>query len=135
MAKGVNLPLFILSPLLIPLRLTLEGLMENGETIPRQKYRLLGKGGEFFDSVLPGTFGGHRRLKIYGQLDCWSANAHLKKGHYAQHRVFFADEATAIANGYRPCGHCMRERYREWKRGGELGTETYPWLVVPPDKK
>jgi methylphosphotriester-DNA--protein-cysteine methyltransferase len=31
------------------------------------------------------------------------------------HRVFFADEATAIAAGYRPCGACLRERYAEWK--------------------
>lgn len=31
------------------------------------------------------------------------------------HRVFFADEQTAIAAGYRPCAVCLRERYREWK--------------------
>jgi methylphosphotriester-DNA--protein-cysteine methyltransferase len=29
--------------------------------------------------------------------------------------VFFADEATAIAAGYRPCFVCMREEYRAWK--------------------
>jgi methylphosphotriester-DNA--protein-cysteine methyltransferase len=28
--------------------------------------------------------------------------------------VFFADEATALAAGYRPCGTCMREEYRAW---------------------
>jgi methylphosphotriester-DNA--protein-cysteine methyltransferase len=32
-----------------------------------------------------------------------------------QFRVFFADEATAIAAGYRPCGACMRAEYRAWK--------------------
>jgi methylphosphotriester-DNA--protein-cysteine methyltransferase len=30
--------------------------------------------------------------------------------------VFFADERTAIAAGYRPCGACLRAEYREWKR-------------------
>jgi methylphosphotriester-DNA--protein-cysteine methyltransferase len=29
--------------------------------------------------------------------------------------VFFADEATARAAGYRPCFTCMREEYRAWK--------------------
>jgi methylphosphotriester-DNA--protein-cysteine methyltransferase len=32
-----------------------------------------------------------------------------------RHRVFFADEATAIAAGYRPCARCMPEAYRLWK--------------------
>jgi methylphosphotriester-DNA--protein-cysteine methyltransferase len=30
-------------------------------------------------------------------------------------RVFFADEATATAAGYRPCAVCMRDEYRAWK--------------------
>ena len=25
------------------------------------------------------------------------------------------DEETAIAAGYRPCGICMREAYKQWK--------------------
>ena len=29
--------------------------------------------------------------------------------------LIFADEATAIAAGYRPCANCMREEYRAWK--------------------
>jgi methylphosphotriester-DNA--protein-cysteine methyltransferase len=32
--------------------------------------------------------------------------------------VFFADEATAVAAGYRPCAVCMRERYDAWKGAG-----------------
>jgi methylphosphotriester-DNA--protein-cysteine methyltransferase len=31
--------------------------------------------------------------------------------------VFFADEETAIAAGFRPCGACQREKYRAWKAG------------------
>jgi methylphosphotriester-DNA--protein-cysteine methyltransferase len=36
------------------------------------------------------------------------------------HRVFFADEATAIAAGYRPCGACMRREYAAWKAARDL---------------
>jgi methylphosphotriester-DNA--protein-cysteine methyltransferase len=31
-----------------------------------------------------------------------------------EHRVFFADEDVAVAAGYRPCGNCLRPKYREW---------------------
>jgi methylphosphotriester-DNA--protein-cysteine methyltransferase len=58
-------------------------------------------------SELPGTLGGNRRLKIYGRLDCPSALRWIARGHYVRHRVFFADEATAQAAGYRPCKVCM----------------------------
>jgi len=34
---------------------------------------------------------------------------------YVKQRVFFADEETAIAVGYRPCGTCMKEAYDKWK--------------------
>ena len=53
--------------------------------------------------------------KNYGRLDCPSALRWLKKGYYAQHRVFFKDEATAIAAGYRPCAVCMPKEYQIWK--------------------
>lgn len=34
---------------------------------------------------------------------------------YEKTRVFFADEKTALASGYRPCGNCLREKYKEYK--------------------
>ena len=77
-------------------------------------FRLLDGNGETMMSNSPGLLGGNRRLKIYGRLDCPSAIRALPRG-YARHRVFFADEATAIAAGYRPCGVCMRAEYRRWK--------------------
>jgi methylphosphotriester-DNA--protein-cysteine methyltransferase len=77
-------------------------------------YRLIGASGETIDSDAPGRFGGNRRLRIYGRLDCPSARRARPRG-YARHRVFFADEATAIAAGYRPCALCMREVYRRWR--------------------
>lgn len=39
----------------------------------------------------------------------------LPKGGYIDHRVFFADEQTAISAGYRPCAVCMPREYGEWK--------------------
>ena len=77
-------------------------------------YHLLDATGGTIESGTPGLLGGNRRLKIYGRLDCPSALRALPRG-YSQRRVFFADEATAIAAGYRPCGVCMREAYRRWK--------------------
>jgi methylphosphotriester-DNA--protein-cysteine methyltransferase len=77
-------------------------------------YHLLDARGETIESDTPGLLGGNRRLKIYGRLDCPSALRALPLG-YSKRRVFFADEAAAIAAGYRPCGVCMREEYRRWK--------------------
>ncbi|MFC3858031.1 Ada metal-binding domain-containing protein [Chitinophaga sp. GCM10012297] len=59
-------------------------------------------------------FAGNRNLKIYGRLDCVSGKR-MKR----ENRVFFASERSAQANGYRPCGRCMREAYRRWKRSAE----------------
>ncbi|WP_437397904.1 Ada metal-binding domain-containing protein [Flagellimonas lutimaris] len=57
-------------------------------------------------------YGGNRKLKIYGLLSCSSGKRMKKKN-----RVFFTTEAAALQNGYRPCGHCMREAYHNWKNG------------------
>ncbi|MCK1554181.1 metal-binding protein [Bradyrhizobium sp. 177] len=81
-------------------------------------YRLLGADRKFYSSGVPGLLGGNGRMKVYGRLDCASANRAVAAGNtYQKHRVFFADEGTAIAAGYRPCGNCMREQYKAWKAG------------------
>ena len=77
-------------------------------------YKLLTASGELIQSSKRGEIGGNSRLRIYGRLDCPSALRALPKG-YTKHRVFFADEATARAAGYRPCGSCMREAYTRWR--------------------
>ena len=74
-----------------------------------KRYRLLGADGSVHESDQPGTLGGNRTGRIYGRLDCRSANDALARG-YAKRRVFFADEDAAIAAGYRPCHTCMRDR-------------------------
>jgi len=78
-------------------------------------YKLLGADGKFYESAVKGTLGGHRKDKIYGRLDCKGAARWIARGYYVKQRVFFADEATAIAAGYRPCFGCLREKYRQWK--------------------
>ena len=78
-------------------------------------YKLIDKNGCEYSSDVPGTFGGHKKLKIYGRLDCSSALRWIKKGHYTKFRVFFIDEETAISAGYRPCGVCLPEKYKKWK--------------------
>ena len=79
-------------------------------------YRLIGGDGKHYLSELPGTLGGHRKNKIYGRLDCAGAASWIAKGHYVRQRVFFADEVTAVAAGYRPCARCMPAAYAAWKQ-------------------
>ena len=79
------------------------------------RYTLIGSDGKPYRSATPGTLGGHRRSRIYGRLDCPSALRALANGGYASHRVFFADEASAVAAGYRPCARCLPDEYRAWK--------------------
>jgi methylphosphotriester-DNA--protein-cysteine methyltransferase len=86
-------------------------------------YTLLDKEGRPFQSLTPGSLGGHRGTKVYGRLDCPTALRWIAKGHYVQHRVFFTDEQDAIAAGYRPCGHCLRPQYRQWVREREARTD------------
>ena len=91
---------------------------------PKKMYKLLGADGEFYWSEEKGTLGGNfikKNDKIYGRLDCPAALRSLKNPNstYPKYRVFFKDEATANAAGYRPCGTCMPEQYKEWKRQKE----------------
>jgi methylphosphotriester-DNA--protein-cysteine methyltransferase len=78
-------------------------------------YALTGPDGWPYRSTVPGTLGGNRKAKIYGRLDCPAALRALRQGGYRRHRVFFADEAAARRAGYRPCGACLREAYRQWR--------------------
>ena len=66
-------------------------------------------------SETPGQFGGHRKMKIYGRLDCPTALRAIAAGGYVASRVFFADEPTAVAAGYRPCATCMPAAHKAWK--------------------
>lgn len=100
--------------------------------IQDRSFTLLGADGTAYSSATPGTFGGHRRGKRYGRLDCRAALQAIARGGYVQQRVFFPDQATAIAAGYRPCAVCMPPAYAAWQptppepaRGGTQ-QETHP---------
>jgi len=56
------------------------------------------------------TLAGNLKLKIYGKLNCGSG-----KRMKPENRIFFESDQEAISLGFRPCGHCMRTPYREWK--------------------
>jgi methylphosphotriester-DNA--protein-cysteine methyltransferase len=59
-------------------------------------------------------FGGNKKLKIYGTLNCASG-----KRMKIKHRVFFISEKEALEHGYRPCRNCLHKKYKIWK-GNEL---------------
>ncbi len=86
--------------------------------IVHKQYKLIGGDGKPYLSETPGLLGGNSRAKIYGRLDCRTANRYVSQGTYQKHRVFFANEQDAISAGYRPCGHCMPEEYKAWKQRG-----------------
>lgn len=79
------------------------------------RYVLLGADRRPYPSSTPGRFGGHRRNKIYGRMECRAARRAISGGGYVAHRVFFADEPIALAAGYRPCAVCMPHAYQVWK--------------------
>ena len=82
----------------------------------KRVYRLMGSDGQEYYSENQPEFAGNKKLKIYGKLDCPSAKRWLEKEYYVNNRVFFENEDTAIAAGYRPCGVCMKEEYNKWKK-------------------
>ena len=56
--------------------------------------------------------GGNINGKIYGNLNCQSGKR-MKR----ENRIFFGSVNEAIENGFRPCGHCLRTEYKNWKQG------------------
>jgi hypothetical protein len=80
-------------------------------------YTLIGRDGRRYSSEVKGALGGNGQTLVYGTMDCPVALSLLRRGFEPRHRVFFLDEETAIAAGFRPCGACLRDRYAEWKAG------------------
>lgn len=83
--------------------------------ILNRTFTLTGRDGKLYVSAVPGTIGGHRGGKLYGRLDCRAALLAIARGGYVKQRVFFLDEVTAIAAGYRPCAVCLPKEYVAWK--------------------
>jgi Metal binding domain of Ada len=81
-------------------------------------YTLLGSDRQPYQSTTPGALGGYRPARIYGRLDCPPALRAIARGQYVRNRVFFADEQTAVAAGYRPCAVCLPDAYAQWRAAG-----------------
>ena len=96
--------------------LLLNSLKIKMDNINNKTYKLIDSNGIEYESKYLGTFGGNKKLKIYGRLDCSSAKRWIEKGYYIKNRVFFENEETAIAAGYRPCAICMPDEYKVWKK-------------------
>ncbi len=86
-----------------------------GPIVKDRTYVLTTATGDPFESRTPGELAASRRTRIYGQLDCPAALKALRRGGYSTHRVFFADQKTALAAGYRPCGVCMNAEHEAWR--------------------
>ena len=84
-------------------------------------YTLLGPLRQPYQSATPGALGGYRPGRVYGRLDCPAALRAIARGGYVRNRVFFADEQTAVAAGYRPCAVCLPDEHAQWKAGGPPG--------------
>ena len=88
-------------------------LWSTPEVLKDNPYLLTNEKNKQYLSAVLVTIGGHKKLKIYGRLECPSAKKHLAKGQYAKNRVFFLNEKTAIKAGYRSCAICMPEEYKK----------------------
>lgn len=53
---------------------------------------------------------GNTSSHIYGRLDCVFGKR-MNKGN----RIFFKSFQQAIDQGFRPCGHCLKDHYRHYK--------------------
>ncbi|WP_460826943.1 Ada metal-binding domain-containing protein [Nostocoides australiense] len=84
--------------------------------------------------IPPGRAGRASPLAHLRRLDCPSELRAIARGGYVTHRVFFADEATAVAAGYRPCARCLPTAYRAWK-DDTLARQREERESRPPRKK
>ena len=74
-------------------------MMRSDDALMPEEIRALIRIGEI-------TMAGNKRLKIYGKLSCSSG-----KRMNPENRVFFKSEEEALSLGFRPCGHCLREKF------------------------
>ena len=122
--KYSGLSLYVLNREFSKNKLVLEKIMLilscSIEQLVNCKYFLTDEYGAQYLSTIPGEIGGHKKLKIYGKMDCPSAKRYIADNKYVQHRIFFANENVAKTAGYRPCAKCMKKEYDEWKRNTKI---------------
>lgn len=106
-------------------------------------YTLMGADKKFYQSKTPGTYGGNRKTKVYGTMDCPAALRAIAKYGYVKDRVFFADEKAALAAGFIPCASCQREKYLIWKKNKTFDSDrlnqrmtcTMMYTLFHPEKR
>src|SRR3954470_22874092 len=96
-----------------------------------RRFTLLGPDRQPFASARRGTLGGHRGTRIYGRLDCPGALRAIARGGYVANRVFFTDEPTAVAAGFRPCHTCLPAEHRRWKERRAAMPLTHTTVATP----
>ena len=98
----------------------LNNIKDNFKRYGEYEYKLIDENNNEYISKIPGMFGGNKKLKIYGKIDCPSALMWIKKGFYINNRVFFENEEIAVKAGYRPCAKCMPDEYNKWKEENKI---------------
>ena len=80
-----------------------------------QRYTLLGADRRPTAARPPARSAGTAAARSTAGSTARAALRAIAAGGYVAHRVFFADEPTAVAAGYRPCAVCLPQAYRTWK--------------------
>lgn len=64
---------------------------------------------------------GKDAVGIYGKVyGCPTVESFKRRGILRkQNRIRFENEKAAVANKFRPCGSCMREKFKQWKANPE----------------
>lgn len=79
--------------------------MSSIENHTKKLYKLVGADGKPYFSEQKGTLGGHRKLKIYGRLDCPSALRHIARGcMHERNRRLVDNSAVCVCYLTQPAG-------------------------------
>ena len=88
-------------------------------------YTLLGADRRPYLSATPGEFGGHRKSKVYGRLNCRAALREIAAGGYVANRVFSAPDQE-------PSPHRARGRTSSGATTRSSGATRSGCLVLAP---
>ena len=98
-------------------------------------YTLLDAHRQPYQSETPGELAGNNSTNVYGRLNCPMAAMWIARGKYVKNRVFFANEAAAVAADYRPCYACMPDEHRAWKAKDRCGRPETMIVELPPEER
>ena len=90
-----------------------------------KKYKLIGPDCQTYLSATPGTFGGHRRQKIYGRLDCSVAHCEPLLGAAMWRTGSFSRMKRLLLPRDIDRARCLPEHYQRWKEAQNLEPKSY----------